>query len=111
MPPVTENEQSLSLQVSEAGDEVVMEVAGELDPHTAEQLSAALKPFTDRDDLQRVVLDLSSLGFIDSSGLRAILTADDALRSRGARLTLRSPSEAVRRLLEITDLLNHLEVE
>jgi hypothetical protein len=33
------------------------------------------------------------------------------LRERGARLVLRSPSEATRRLLEITDLLSRLNVE
>lgn len=111
MPPVTDNDQNLSFDLSVTGEEALLEVAGELDPHTAAELSTALDPLIERDDLLRVVLDLGGVGFIDSSGLRVILSVDEALRSRGAQLTLRSPSDAVRRLFEITDLMNHLDVE
>ena len=94
-----------------ADDEAVLSVSGELDPHTATELSTALDDVIARDDIDRVVLDLAKIGFIDSSGLRVILSADQDLKARGARLTLRHPSDAVRRLFEITDLMNHLDVE
>jgi anti-anti-sigma factor len=109
--PVTDNEQNLSIEVAVNDREAVLVVGGELDPHTAVELGEALDRLLEQDDLERVVLDVAAVGFIDSSGLRAILSANDALDTRGARLTLRSPSDAVRRLLEITDLLSHLDVE
>lgn len=108
--PVTDNEHNLSFDLAVEGPEAVITVNGELDPHTADTLADALRDLTAREDLRSVVLDLSDVSFIDSSGLRAILTAHDELRNREAQLTLRSPSEAVHRLLEITDLLGHLDV-
>jgi len=107
---VTDNEKKLSFDLAVEGSEAVMTVAGELDPHTADDLAGALDDLTSRDDISSVTLDLAEVSFIDSSGLRTILTAHEALSSRDAQLTLRSPSEAVHRLLEITDLLEHLDV-
>ena len=49
------------------------------------------------------MLDLSATRFLDSSGLRAILERAACFKS-GMAVRLRSPSEAVRRLLEITGL-------
>ena len=49
--------------------------------------------------------------FLDSSGLRAILTAQRRLADRDGQLALRAPSESVRRLLDITGLTDHFVVE
>jgi stage II sporulation protein AA (anti-sigma F factor antagonist) len=108
---VTDNDQNLSFDLHVADAKAVLGVEGEIDPHTARELDEALGELVRREDLEQVVLDLAAIGFIDSSGLRVILAADADLRARGATLTVRSPSDAVRRLLEITDLLTHLDVE
>jgi anti-anti-sigma factor len=63
------------------------------------------------DGVTDVVLVLSGLGFIDSSGLRVIITADRDLAAQDGRLVLRAPSDNVRRLLEITGLLDHLHTD
>ena len=111
VPPVTDDEQNLSIRVRDEGDEAVLEVGGELDPHTATELTAALKPLLASNGPDSIVLDLQKVAFMDSSGLRSVLAANDAMRARGARRVLRSPSDSVRRLLEITDLLSLLDVE
>lgn len=111
MPPVTDDEQNLSIQVTDQGDEAVLEVGGELDPHTAAELTAALGPLLASNGPDTVVLDLQKVAFMDSSGLRSVLAANDAMRTRGGRLVVRAPSDSVRRLLEITDLMSLLDVE
>ena len=63
------------------------------------------------DDVTDLVFDLSATKFLDSSGLRAILTAQRRLAERDGRLALRAPSEPVRRLLDITGLTDHFVVE
>lgn len=93
------------------GDEVVLHVTGELDPHTSPQLDEAFGEIAAHGGVRRVVLDVSGVQFIDSSGLRVLLAADDSLANAGIRLAIRAPSESVRRLLEITDLLEHFDVE
>jgi len=109
--PVTDNDPILSIDVNTQADEAVVLLAGELDPHSADSLAEALHQLSSDDEIRRVVLDLSGVGFIDSSGLRVLLAADEELAAGGAKLVLRSPSDAVHRLLEITDLLDRLEIE
>ena len=58
-----------------------------------------------------VVLDLSGTAFLDSSGLRAILTAHRKMAGAKGSLLLRAPSEPVTRLLEITGLTDHFRTD
>ena len=99
----------LVLTTETDGDRTVITIKGELDAYTApaveEQIS---KLISDRS--RDIVLDLSQTGFLDSSGLRAILTAHRRLDGEEGSLTLRAPSEPVTRLLEITGLTDHFRV-
>jgi anti-anti-sigma factor len=109
----TEFEQEpLVLAAHTEGDDLVIALVGELDPHTAPLLEHEIADgLADEVSPRRVILDVAELGFMDSSGLRVIIRAHQELEARGAQLVLRSPSETVLRLLEITDLRNHLQVE
>jgi len=107
---VTERKEPLRVDVSGTGDEVVLVLAGELDPHTAPTLRAHIDREVD-DGTSTLVLDVAGLLFIDSSGLRVIISAHKEMADRGGRLVLRSPSGNPQRLLEITGLADHVAVE
>jgi anti-anti-sigma factor len=107
VPP--ELEEPLVIEVGAEGDEVVLTLRGELDPHTAPNLGDELEKVRTEGG-NHIVLDLAGLGFIDSSGLRVIIGAHKAAAADGGRLVLRSPSPMARRLLDITGLLEHIEV-
>ena len=106
----SELEHPLSIEVHTEGDEATLTLKGELAPHTAPLLSAELEDLA-AEGVTSVVLVLADLGFIDSSGLRVVIAADRDLTERGGRLVLRSPSETVSRLLDITGLLDHLTTD
>ena len=78
-------------------------VEGELDLANAPQLDAALeRAFTQVDE---VVLDLSKVEFIDSSGLHAVLAAVRESRVNGKRLLISSSLRAqVRRLFTLAGM-------
>jgi anti-sigma B factor antagonist len=80
-------------------------LAGEIDAHTAPSLETAIGQL-DGD----VALDLAEVEFVDSSGLRIIIEAHHALVARDAVLTIRNPSPAVQRLLEISGVDGYLNV-
>ena len=52
-----------------------------------------------------MILDLSRVSFIDSSGLRAVLSASNRLEAANGRLVVQGMSGAVERVFEITGLL------
>jgi anti-anti-sigma factor len=108
---MTSEVEQLFVVVEEGDDEVVLFLDGELDPHTAPRLEREIGLRTSAPAGTRIVLDLTSLRFIDSSGLRVVIGAHRQLQDAGLRLVLRNPSTTAMRLLEITGLTSHLEVE
>lgn len=78
-------------------------VAGELDLATSPRLDKALtNALTDADD---VVLDLSKVTFIDSTGLSAILADVSASQLGGSRLAISSTlAPQPRRLFELAGM-------
>jgi anti-sigma B factor antagonist len=98
----------LTLTTEATGDQGVVSVKGELDAYTAPAIEEQISRLVDG-GITDIVLDLSETSFLDSSGLRAILTAHRRLERDLGKLTLRAPSESVTRLLEITGLTGHFQ--
>lgn len=86
-------------------DHGVIEVRGELDLATAPILTEALQTAVQPGGV--ITLDVRGLSFIDSSGLKVLLDAARGLDGRG-KLVLRSPVDAVVRVLEISGVIGHL---
>ncbi len=94
------------LQITPTSDG--LELTGEIDAHTAPQLAEQLDPLPGGDGA--VVLDVHGIEFIDSSGLRVLVEAHQRASSAGRSLVIHRPSVAVKRLLEISGLSEHLTV-
>lgn len=97
----------LQIDARYESDRVVLALAGELDMASTEMLEAALE----RDEVGRqalVVLDLQGVEFIDSTGLRCVLTAMERCRERKQEFAVTPGSQQVQRLLRITGAAEHL---
>jgi len=57
-----------------------------------------------------LVLDLRRVEFIDSTGLRALIAADERARTEGRRLAVVRGPNAVARLLTVTQLDQRFEI-
>ncbi|MFF0430841.1 STAS domain-containing protein [Streptomyces sp. NPDC004327] len=79
----------------------VLTVVGELDMETADRLQELLTEQFGQ-GRRRLVLDLSALDFMDSSGLNVLIKAVNKARESDGDLYLAAPTPAVRRILEIT---------
>lgn len=82
-------------------------VAGELCLSTSGEFETAVAGVPE--DALLVVLDLSAVTFIDSSGMHAILRAAARFRATGRRLVLLNDSPVIERLFELAGV--HDEVE
>ncbi|MGZ4173262.1 MAG: STAS domain-containing protein [Solirubrobacteraceae bacterium] len=78
---------------------LVLSLQGELDLSTAPLLEQGLQ---DVDSVSGITVDLSGLEFMDSTGLRALLLAQEGARDRGQDFSLRRGPPAVQRVFELT---------
>ena len=86
----------------------VVVMRGEHDLATRDRLAKLVNGLIETDDL--VVIDLSAVTFLDSAVLGVLVQANGAAQTAGKRLRLQlGTSEIVERLLEITQLRDHLE--
>jgi len=86
--------------VGSAGDATVR-LSGELDISTAAALERVLADFAVAGEPSRIVMDLRGLRFMDSTGLRLLVTADLRLRREGRELALIAGPEAVHRVFRL----------
>ena len=71
---------------------------GDVDMATEQQVIEALSEVA----AHAVIVDLSHVGFLDSSGIRALVVGHRASRAAGGSLALRAPSSEVAQVLELT---------
>jgi anti-sigma B factor antagonist len=99
----------LRIEVRHETDRVILRLDGELDMANAPRLQDAIESAA-LDSGTMVVLDLQQLQFIDSTGLRAILSARVRSRERGQELAITPGSQQVQRLLSVTGVSEHLRI-
>jgi anti-sigma B factor antagonist len=88
----------------------VISVEGELHVSTAPEFSRALNASI-ADGRTAVVLDLTGVAFIDSTGLSVLLNALRRVTRRGGRLSIACANPTVLRLFEITRLDSTFDIE
>jgi anti-sigma B factor antagonist len=89
--------------LTSAGDALIA-LSGELDLSGAPALEDEIRRLAGAEGVQRVVLDLRGLEFLDSSGLRVVAMAERRLSGAGRNLVLVRGVETVQRVFEITRL-------
>jgi anti-anti-sigma factor len=99
-----------NVTLTEQAEGVVVRVLGDIDVVTApvlqRHLDAALAS-----GRPTVVIDLSGTTFLDARGVGVLVGARKKMSEDGGRLVLRRPPALVRRVLEIAEQLDRMEVE
>jgi anti-sigma B factor antagonist len=88
---------------------VHMALMGELDLSSVAKVQEELRRI-EADAPATLVVDLSKLTFLDSTGLRCIVTADERAREQGRRIVIVRGPDAVQRVFAITRLEERLEI-
>jgi anti-sigma B factor antagonist len=83
-------------------------LSGDLDLSTAKEAEQAIEE-AER-GVKLIVIDLRRLSFMDSTGLRVIVSADKRAKRSGRRAVIVQGPSAVRRVFEITRLGERLEI-
>lgn len=101
----TERANRFSVTVRRREPAVNMRLGGELDLAAEPKIVAALlRAMADHADLAIIDLDLTSVEFIDSHGVRALLHCRDVAAAGGRELQLTDVKGPVTRLLELVGI-------
>jgi anti-sigma B factor antagonist len=97
--------------VDEAVDDTthVVSLRGEIDALTAPRLGSRLFGLAD-EGKRGVVVDLSEVTFMDSTGIGVLLNALRHFGAHEAKLVLVCPTERVMRPFQVTGLVGHLTI-
>lgn len=88
---------------------ILFALSGDLDLATAALVEEELRRAEASESL--IVLDLESVSFMDSTGLRMVVAADQRLRARGGSLRIIHVPSHVNRLFELVGMREHLTID
>ena len=100
----------LAIESTARGDAIVLTMKGELDLTSSPVFERELRA-VEATSPRRLVIDLSGLEFMDSTGLRALLLARERAQADGHELALRRGPRHVQRVLELTKTAEAFEFE
>jgi anti-sigma B factor antagonist len=98
----------LRLDVDDRDDHAVVTATGEIDVETAGSLSESVTEALAQ--APRVLLDLSAVTFIDSTGLGVLVRAHRAAEARGGFFAVVHPTPQTRKLVRVLGLDQLLHV-
>ena len=98
---------NLEIQSDIVNDKTVLTPRGDVDLGSAPRLRAALAPVLDSDN-PRLLIDLSGIGFMDSTGVGVMVNALNRVKEKGGAIAFCNPTPRVHRVLQIAGLLKAL---
>jgi anti-sigma B factor antagonist len=105
--PVTVGRDIFSIQAIVRPERHTLVLSGELDEASSDQLQPLIVAFC-AEGAREIVLDITRLSFIDSTGVGAILAAQSVCRDHGVGFMLTPAQGPVRRVFEISGVIDVL---
>ena len=83
---------------------LIVDLSGELDHNSAEEVRVKIDDRIDRDNIEKVILNFSGVNFMDSSGIGAVLGRYKKISNKGGHLFIAEPNKNVNRIFELAGL-------
>jgi anti-sigma B factor antagonist len=106
---MSHDELSIDLKTEDGGDTLLFKLRGSLDLATAPTVRAALSDATEK-GRSHLIVDLTHLEFLDSTGLGVLIGAHRRAAERGGSFRLVIGDGQIARLLNITGLIGVFSV-
>lgn len=101
---------AFAVDTSVDGARIMMVLRGEIDAYTAPRLEEAVADLGDVAG-RHLVVDLAGVGFVDSTGLSALVTSLRSVSDAGGVVSLREVSRQLAKLFEITGITRLFPLE
>ena len=98
----------LNISKKTEGNDLTVVLEGRLDTTTAPMLESELR--SSLDGVENLILDMTSLQYISSAGLRVLLSAQKIMNRQGS-MVVKNVSDDVREIFEVTGFSDILTIE
>ncbi len=100
-----------AIDVRTSSKETVVFLSGEIDHHNAAFLRRGIDELIREKKPKKLVLDMSAIRFMDSSGLGLIMGRLSLVKNMGGDLIVRNPSEGILRICRLAGMERIVKIE
>lgn len=98
------------LKFNKVEDKLIVNLMGELDHHSAEEVRVKIDDRIDRDNIKKVILDFGGVTFMDSSGIGVVIGRHKKMKNRDGRLCIVEINKSVNKVFEISGMYKLINV-
>lgn len=95
---------NLKLDIVEQDDKAIVRVQGDVDAYNSSELKEQLRNLISTTSKKKIVLDLSSVSYMDSAGLGTLVVILKDAKINGKEFILSSLKESILRIFKLTHL-------
>lgn len=99
----------MNVKTKRNGDVLISSIHGEIDHHIASELSRILDMEIVSSGINVLILDMSGVSFMDSSGIGVIMGRKKNMELLGGKLCVAGMKRSTRRLMEVTGFKGVIE--
>lgn len=94
----------MELKIRNVGKSKVFQLVGSLDIYTASKVKKEITQMIDEEECESVVLDMSNVNHMDSSGIALLANIQKKMKSGGNRFGLLTPTNDIMAVLKLSSL-------
>lgn len=98
-------------RIEREGDILKVRLCGEMDHHNASALRVELDELISKEHPRKVIMDMSGIGFMDSSGLGFVMGRFALTQRLGGEFVLENPGERIMKIFELAGLSRMIRIE
>jgi len=95
----------LEVKIEMVGDVLLVRLQGEFDLLIADEFREAVDPYFESGRAANLLLDISRVSFMDSSGLGAILGRYKKIRQMGGNMIIVGARPQIKKILELSGIM------
>lgn len=94
----------MNLKFNKKEDKLIIELMGELDHHSAEEVRIKIDDKIERENIKKVIMDFSKVTFMDSSGIGVVVGRYKKITTQNGILYITGLKQGVYKVFELSGL-------
>lgn len=99
----------MELKIRKSKDVYIVDISGEMDLYNSHKLKELIAKMLER-QVRRVVLNLEDVGYIDSSGIGALIYICSTVKKNNTKLYITNVHGSVKKVIELTKLMGFFPI-